>query len=136
MGRRSRHPENEGRRVKDKRQETRLVEAGRRAEWTQGLVNPAVWRASTILFDSVADMKASKPAPSSRSRASPAFTNWPLAIQSPFKVTYISPVAIDLTIASSRFAAMRASIFCGSVRFRTVMSCCGAPSRSEMRWSS
>jgi len=40
---------------------TRLVEAGRRAEWTQGLVNPAVWRASTILFDSVAEMKAAYP---------------------------------------------------------------------------
>ena len=41
--------------------ETRLVEAGRRKEWTQGLVNPAVWRASTILFDSVAEMKAADP---------------------------------------------------------------------------
>lgn len=41
--------------------ETRLVEAGRRREWTQGIVNPAVWRASTILFDSVADMQAANP---------------------------------------------------------------------------
>jgi len=47
--------------VKRRRPETRLVEAGRRKEWTQGLVNPAVWRASTILFDSVADMKAANP---------------------------------------------------------------------------
>jgi len=46
---------------KDRKPETRLVEAGRRREWTQGIVNPAVWRASTILFDSVADMKASNP---------------------------------------------------------------------------
>jgi cystathionine beta-lyase len=38
-----------------------LVEAGRRGEWTQGLVNPAVWRASTILFDSVAAMKGAYP---------------------------------------------------------------------------
>lgn len=44
-----------------KKPETRLVEAGRRKEWTQGLVNPAVWRASTILFDSVAEMRAAKP---------------------------------------------------------------------------
>src|SRR5512143_2553635 len=35
------------------RPETRLVRAGRRREWTQGLVNPAVCRASTILFDNV-----------------------------------------------------------------------------------
>jgi cysteine-S-conjugate beta-lyase len=47
--------------VKPRKPATRLVEAGRRAEWTQGLVNPAVWRASTILFDSVADMKAAYP---------------------------------------------------------------------------
>ncbi|WP_157215583.1 cystathionine beta-lyase [Flavisphingomonas formosensis] len=37
---------------------TRLVEAGRRREWTQGIVNPAIWRASTILFDTVADLRA------------------------------------------------------------------------------
>jgi cystathionine beta-lyase len=36
---------------------TRLVEAGRRPEWTGGVVNPPVWRASTILYDSVADLK-------------------------------------------------------------------------------
>jgi len=47
--------------MKDRKPETRLVEAGRRAEWTQGLVNPAVWRASTILFDSVAEMEAANP---------------------------------------------------------------------------
>jgi cystathionine beta-lyase len=47
--------------VKDRKPATRLVEAGRRPEWTQGLVNPAVWRASTILFDSVAEMKAAYP---------------------------------------------------------------------------
>lgn len=41
--------------------ETLLVEAGRREEWTRGIVNPAVWRASTILFDSVAEMEASNP---------------------------------------------------------------------------
>jgi cystathionine beta-lyase len=46
---------------KDVRPETRLIEAGRRREWTQGLVNPAVWRASTVLFDSVADMKSANP---------------------------------------------------------------------------
>ncbi len=41
--------------------ETRLVEAGRREEWTRGIVNPPVWRASTILFDSVAEMEAAEP---------------------------------------------------------------------------
>lgn len=36
---------------------TKLVGAGRRPEWTQGIVSPPVWRASTILYDTVADMR-------------------------------------------------------------------------------
>jgi cystathionine beta-lyase len=43
------------------RRDTKLVQGGRRPEWTQGIVNPAVWRASTVLFDSVAAMKAANP---------------------------------------------------------------------------
>jgi cystathionine beta-lyase len=47
--------------------ETRLVEAGRRKEWTHvpeakgGIVNPGVWRASTVLFDDVETMHAAYP---------------------------------------------------------------------------
>ncbi|TPG12011.1 cystathionine beta-lyase [Sphingomonas oligophenolica] len=42
---------------------TRVVTAGRRAEWThdgqgRGIVNPPVWRASTILYDDVASLRA------------------------------------------------------------------------------
>jgi cysteine-S-conjugate beta-lyase len=43
---------------------TKLVQAGRRAEWTGdprlggAVVNPPIWRASTILYDSIADLKA------------------------------------------------------------------------------
>ena len=37
---------------------TKVVSAGRRPEWTQGIVNPPVWRASTHLYDSVADLRA------------------------------------------------------------------------------
>jgi cysteine-S-conjugate beta-lyase len=36
---------------------TKIVSAGRRKEWTGAVVNPPVWRASTILYDSVADLK-------------------------------------------------------------------------------
>ncbi len=36
---------------------TRVVTAGRRKEWTQGIVNPPVWRASTILYDSVEHLR-------------------------------------------------------------------------------
>ncbi len=61
MGRRPGDAQGDGRGVSEKQQETRLVHAGRRKEWTQGIVNPAVWRASTVLFDSVADMEAANP---------------------------------------------------------------------------
>lgn len=37
---------------------TRAVTGGRRPEWTQGVVNVPVWRASTILYDDVADLRA------------------------------------------------------------------------------
>lgn len=65
MGRRSRDAEGNRRggvsgdgRDSGRRPATRLVTAGRRAEWTQGLVSPAVWRGSTVLYDSVAEMRA------------------------------------------------------------------------------
>jgi cystathionine beta-lyase len=48
---------------KTPRPDTRLVEAGRRPEWTQGIVNPPVWRASTVLFDNVAELRAAVPKP-------------------------------------------------------------------------
>ncbi|CAN5849239.1 cystathionine beta-lyase [soil metagenome] len=41
-----------------KGESTRVVAAGRRAGWTQGIVNPPVWRASTILYASVAELRA------------------------------------------------------------------------------
>lgn len=37
---------------------TKVVRAGRRKEWTQGIVNTPVWRASTILYDDVASLRA------------------------------------------------------------------------------
>ena len=60
MGRKSLHPEGDGTGMSDDendRPETRVVTAGRRAEWTQGVVNPPVWRASTILYDTVAHLR-------------------------------------------------------------------------------
>ena len=64
MGRGSRNSKGDRRSMKKKdgaRQATKLVQGGRRPEWTGGIVNPAVWRASTILFDNVAAMKAANP---------------------------------------------------------------------------
>ena len=41
---------------KPRKPATRLVEAGRRAEWTGAVVNPPVWRASTHLYADSADL--------------------------------------------------------------------------------
>jgi cysteine-S-conjugate beta-lyase len=40
-----------------KKPATQAVTGGRRPEWTGPIVNPAVWRASTILYDDVASLK-------------------------------------------------------------------------------
>ncbi|SFS01223.1 cystathionine beta-lyase [Sphingomonas jatrophae] len=65
----------------EERPATRLVTAGRRKAWTQGIVNPPVWRASTVLFDSVADLRAASAAPDDNlyygRRGTP--TQWALA---------------------------------------------------------
>ncbi|MEN2789770.1 cystathionine beta-lyase [Sphingomonas oligophenolica] len=63
MGRRSIDAQGDGPSVsgsgdQPKGDATRVVSAGRRAEWTQGIVNPPVWRASTILYESVAELRA------------------------------------------------------------------------------
>lgn len=47
---------------KESRIGTTLVKAGRRKEWTGPAVNPPVWRASTILFDTVSELEAAEPA--------------------------------------------------------------------------
>lgn len=39
---------------------SRLVDAGRRAEWTGAAVNPPVWRASTILYPNCAALEATR----------------------------------------------------------------------------
>jgi cystathionine beta-lyase len=43
------------------RPDTKLVEGGRRKQWRGKLVNVPVERTSTVLFDSVADMKGNRP---------------------------------------------------------------------------
>ena len=42
----------------DEKDATKIIGAGRRKEWTQGIVNPPVWRASTILYDNIAHLRA------------------------------------------------------------------------------
>jgi len=38
------------------KQDTKIVTAGRKAKWTNGVVNPSVTRASTVVFNTVAEM--------------------------------------------------------------------------------
>lgn len=38
------------------KQDTKIVNAGRSAKWTNGVVNPPVTRASTVVFNTVAEM--------------------------------------------------------------------------------
>lgn len=61
MGGAGRHPKSDGGCLsgsgKPTRRATSVVQAGRRADWTGPVVNPPVWRASTILYDSVDALK-------------------------------------------------------------------------------
>ena len=63
MGRRPRNAEGDGAGMTDRKhgRDTRIVKGGRRKEWTSRIVNPPVYRASTILFDDVAALRAAKP---------------------------------------------------------------------------
>ena len=63
MGHGSVDPQGDGRGVTDRkdRLDTRIVQGGRRDEYTRGIVNPAVWRASTILFEDVAELRGASP---------------------------------------------------------------------------
>ena len=66
MGRRPLDAQSDGPRVSDgdggaerrRGDFTRVVTAGRRDEWTNGIVNTPVWRSSTHLYASVAEMRA------------------------------------------------------------------------------
>jgi cysteine-S-conjugate beta-lyase len=45
----------------DRKPATKVVEAGRRPEWTGAVVNPPVWRASTHLYADTADLAKGRP---------------------------------------------------------------------------
>lgn len=84
---------------------TKLVSAGRRKEWTQGIVNPPVWRASTILYDDVAALRANNKPDTHHSlfygrRGTP--TQWSLAEA----LTALEPGAEATLLYPSGVAAM------------------------------
>jgi cystathionine beta-lyase len=89
------------------RQATRLVEGGRRKAWRGRLVNPPVERASTILFDNVADLRAAAP-----KFAEPYYglhgtpTQWALAEA----LTELEPGAAGTALYSSGLAAITTAL--------------------------
>lgn len=110
MGRRSGDAEGNGAGVTErgKRLATRLVEGGRRREWTNGIVNPPVWRASTMLFDSVEALRASNPPQEGRLQygrnGSP--TTWALAEA----LTGLEPGAAGTRLYPSGVAAIAVAL--------------------------
>jgi cystathionine beta-lyase len=88
---------------RDKGKATRLVHGGRRKEWRGRLVNPPVERASTILFDSVAEMHASKAGLGSyRYGLQGTATQWALAEA----LTELEPGAAGTMLYGSGLAAI------------------------------
>lgn len=90
------------------RPETRLVTAGRREEWTRGIVNPPVWRGSTMLFDDVAALEAANPPRDGTLHygRNGAPTQWALAEA----LTAMEPGAAATKLYSSGAAACAAAI--------------------------
>jgi cystathionine beta-lyase len=85
------------------REATRLVEGGRRKEWVGQLVNVPVERASTILFDSVDDLDASRPALGSyRYGLQGTATHWALSEA----LTRLEPGAAGTALYPSGLAAI------------------------------
>lgn len=87
---------------------TRVVTAGRRKEWTQGIVNTPVWRASTVLFDSVAHLREATRNPNGQlyygRRGTP--TQWSLADA----LTELEPGAAGTMLYPSGVAAIAGAL--------------------------
>jgi cystathionine beta-lyase len=82
---------------------TKLVEGGRRKEWRGRLVNPPVERASTILFDTVAELHGSRPGHGSyRYGLQGTATQWALADA----LTALEPGAAGTALYCSGLAAI------------------------------
>src|SRR3954447_11426747 len=90
-----------------KRPPTQLVEGGRRKEWRGRLVNPPVERVSTILFDTVAEMKSSRPGLGiHRYGLQGTATQWALAEA----LTELEPGAAGTALYSSGLAAITTAL--------------------------
>lgn len=87
---------------------TRLVTGGRRPEWTGAAVNPPVWRASTFLYENMADLKGGRKNADGQfyygRRGSP--TQWALAEA----LTDLEPGAAGTVLYPSGVAAISAAL--------------------------
>ena len=93
---------------KDKRPDTRIVDGGRRREWRGQLVNVPISRASTILFDSVAELNAASPRRLGKGGygLQGTATHWALSEA----LTEIEPGAAGTALTSSGLAAVTAAL--------------------------
>ena len=92
---------------KDKREATKIIEGGRRKEWRGRLVNVPVERASTILFDSVAELQGSRPALGQyRYGLQGTATHWALSEA----LTQLEPGAAGTALYSSGLAAITGAL--------------------------
>jgi cystathionine beta-lyase len=92
---------------RSKRPSTLVVEGGRRKEWRRRLVNPPVERASTILFDNVADIEASRPGLGRYNYGlQGTATHWALSEA----LTDLEPGAAGTMLYSSGLAAITAAL--------------------------
>lgn len=93
--------------ARETKSSTKLVGGGRRKEWRRYLVNPPVERASTILFDSVAELRGSKPGLGvHRYGLQGTATHWALSDA----LTGLEPGAAGTALYSSGLAAITAAL--------------------------
>lgn len=92
---------------KDKRPATKVVDGGRRKQWRGPLVNVPIERASTLLFDSVADMRGNRPGLGTyRYGLQGTATHWALADA----LTELEPGAAGTALYSSGLAAITTAL--------------------------
>ncbi|HYI42842.1 MAG TPA: cystathionine beta-lyase, partial [Sphingomicrobium sp.] len=91
----------------DKRRDTRIVNAGRRKEWRGRLISPPVNRGSTILFDSVTEMRRASPGPGAHVYGLQGTeTHWALSEA----LTELEPGAAGTALMPSGLAAVTTSL--------------------------
>jgi len=92
----------------DMKQATRLIDGGRRTAWRRQLVNAPLERASTIIFDSVAELRSSKPGIGHYHYGlQGTATQWALAEA----LTELEPGAAGTILYPSGLAAITAPLF-------------------------